>query len=47
MDSTLQFRVACIFLAQAEQELRKADNPLAKEINQFLAGVLKEMESNE
>ena len=44
---TLQFRVACIFLAQAEQELRKANNPLAKEINQFLQGVLKEMESNE
>ena len=40
----LEFRVACIFLAQAEQELRKANNPLAKEINQFLEGVLKEQE---
>ena len=45
--TSLQFRVACMFLAQAEQELRKANNPLAKEINQFLEGVLKEMESNE
>ena len=43
--SGLQFRVACMFLAQAEQELRKANNPLAKEINQFLEGVLKDMEA--
>ena len=43
--ASLQFRVACVFLAQAEQELRKAGNPLAKEINQFLEGVLKEMEA--
>ena len=40
---SLEFRVACIFLAQAEQELRKAGNPLAKEINQFLQGVLDDM----
>ena len=43
--SSLEFRVACMFLAQAEQELRKANNPLAKEINQFLEGVLKGMEA--
>ena len=43
--ASLQFRVACMFLAQAEQELRNAGNPLAKEINQFLEGVLKEMEA--
>lgn len=43
--SSLQFRVACIFLAQAEQELRKANNPLANEINQFLQGVLNDMEA--
>ena len=43
--SSLQFRVSCILLAQAEQELRKANNPLAKEINQFLQGVLDEMEA--
>ena len=43
--SGLQFRVACMFLAQAEQELRKAGNPLAKEIEQFLEGVLKDMEA--
>ena len=43
--ASLQFRVACIFLAQAEQELRKAGNPLAKEITNFLEGVLKEQEA--
>ena len=43
--SSLEFRVACIFLAQAEQELRKAGNPLAQEINQFLQGVLNDMET--
>lgn len=43
--SSLQFRVACMFLAQAEQELRKANNPLAKEIEQFLQGVLNNMEA--
>ena len=42
---SLQFRVACIFLAQAEQELRKANNPLAQEIQQFLQGVLNDMEA--
>lgn len=48
MDSrsaSLQFRVACVFLAQAEQELRKANNPLAKEIEQFLQGVLNDLEA--
>ena len=44
--TSLQFRVACMFLAQAEQELRKANNPLSKEIFQFLEGVLKEQEAN-
>ena len=43
--SSLQFRVACMFLAQAEQELRKANNPLAGEIHQFLQGVLNDMEA--
>ena len=43
--SSLQFRVACMLLAQAEQELRKANNPLAKELNMFLEGVLKEIEA--
>ena len=43
--TSLQFRVACMFLAQAEQELRKASNPLAKEIEQFLQGVLNDMEA--
>ena len=43
--SSLQFRVACMFLAQAEQELRKAGNPLAGQINQFLQGVLDDMEA--
>ena len=43
--SSLQFRVACILLAQAEQELRNAKNPLANEINQFLQGVLNDMEA--
>ena len=43
--SSLEFRVACIFLAQAEQELRRTGNPLAQEINQFLQGVLKDMEA--
>jgi hypothetical protein len=41
----LQFRVACVLLAQAEQELRKANNPLAQEITQFLQGVLNDMEA--
>jgi hypothetical protein len=41
----LQFKVSCILLAQAEQELRIAGNPLAKEINQFLQSVLKEQEA--
>ncbi len=45
--NSLQFRVACVLLAQAEQELRNTGNPLAREINQFLEGVLKEMEQNE
>ncbi len=43
--TSLQFRVACMFLAQAEQELRNAGNPLAKEIEQFLQGVLNDMEA--
>ena len=43
--SSLQFRVACILLAQAEQELRNAGNPLANELNQFLQGVLNDMEA--
>lgn len=43
--TSLQFRVSCVLLAQAEQELRKAGNPLAKEINSFLEGVLKDMEA--
>ena len=43
--ASLQFRVACMLLAQAEQELRQAGNPLAKEINQFLQGVLDDMEA--
>jgi hypothetical protein len=38
----LQFKLSCILLAQAEQELLIAGNPLAKEINQFLQNVLKE-----
>ena len=41
----LQFKISCILLAQAEQELRTAGNPLAKEINQFLQSVLKEQEA--
>jgi hypothetical protein len=41
----LQFKISCILLAQAEQELRTAGNPLAKEINQFLQGILKEQEA--
>ena len=43
--ASLEFRVACMFLAQAEQELRNAGNPLAQEINQFLQGVLNDMET--
>jgi len=43
--SSLQFRVACMFLAQAEQELRKANNPLAKDLEQFLQGVLNDLEA--
>ena len=43
--SSLQFRVACMFLAQAEQELRKANNPLAGQIQQFLQGVLDDLEA--
>lgn len=43
--SSLQFRISCVLLAQAEQELRKANNPLAQEINQFLQGVLDDMEA--
>lgn len=34
-----------MLLAQAEQELRKANNPLAKELNQFLEGVLNDLEA--
>ena len=34
-----------MLLAQAEQELRKANNPLAKELTQFLQGVLDDMEA--
>ena len=41
----LQFKISCILLAQAEQELRKANNPLAEELNQFLQGVLNDMEA--
>lgn len=43
--NSLQFRVSCILLAQAEQELRKANNPLAKDLEQFLQGVLNDMEA--
>ena len=43
--ASLEFRVACVLLAQAEQELRKAGNPLAREINQFLQGVLDNLEA--
>lgn len=43
--ASLQFRVACMLLAQAEQELRNAGNPLANELNQFLQGVLNDMEA--
>jgi hypothetical protein len=42
--NSLQFRVACVLLAQAEQELRNANNPLAKELSMFLEGVLNNLE---
>ncbi len=45
MDSGLQFRVACMLLAQAEQELRNAGSPLAKDLEQFLQGVLDDLEA--
>jgi hypothetical protein len=43
--SGLQFRAACMLLAQAEQELRKANNPLAKELEKFLQVVLNDLEA--
>jgi hypothetical protein len=45
MDQNLQFRVACILLLQAHQELLKTNSPLAKEIDTFLEGVISEMEA--
>ena len=43
--SNIQFRVACILLLQAHQELLKTSSPLANEIEQFLEGVIKEQEA--
>ena len=42
--SNLQFRVAMIMLLQAMEELKKTKNPLAKEIEQFIEGVVAERE---
>lgn len=45
--SSLQFRVACILLLQAHQELLKTNSPLATEIEAFLEGVIKEQEAKQ
>ena len=42
--SSLQFRVACILLLQAHQELLKTNSPLTNEIEQFLEGFISEQE---
>ena len=47
MNPNLQFRVACILLLQAHQELLKTNSPLAKEIDAFLEGVIGEMEAKQ
>ena len=41
----LQFRVACILLAEASHALKKANDPLYKDLDQFLQGVIKEQEN--
>ena len=42
----LEFRVACILLLQAHQELLRNNSPLATEIEQFLDGVIKDQEKS-
>ena len=42
----LNFRVAMILLLQAAQELKKTANPLAKEIEQFVEGIVTEREQD-